>query len=123
MQETLIPDPVDTNLFHILNYFQHYTEYDLKNYLSKLGLKTMFEDSADLSGINGQKNLKVSKALHKAFIEVNEEGAEAAAVTAVVYALRSFRVSETKVDRPFLFAIVDKKTSLIWFVGQIRALS
>lgn len=83
----------------------------------------MFADSADFSGIDGQKNLFVSKALHKAFIEVNEEGAEAAAVTAVVYALRSFRISQTKVDRPFLFAIIDKKTSLIWFVGQIRTMS
>lgn len=103
--------------------FYLFLEYDLKDYLQSLGLKSVFEDSADLSAINGEKTLKVGKAIHKAFIEVNEEGAEAAAVTKVVFALRSFRLNPTKVDHPFLFAIIDKRSSLIWFLGQIRNLS
>ena len=95
----------------------------MKDYLKTLGLKSLFDERADLSGVNGAKNLQVGKAKHKAFIEVNEEGAEAAAVTKVIYSLRSYRTNSAKVDRPFLFAIIDKKSSLIWFLGQIRKLS
>jgi serpin B len=61
--------------------------------------------------------------LHKTFIEVNEEGTEAAAVTAVVMKLTSVsegpRPFEMIVDRPFFFAIVDRETGLVLFMGSI----
>lgn len=46
-----------------------------------MGIKDLFADECDLSGISGQKGLSVTEAVHKAFIEVNEEGSEAAAAT------------------------------------------
>ena len=58
---------------------------DLIEFLTKLGIKNLFhEGSCDLSGISEQNDLFVSKAIHKAFVEVNEEGTEAAAATAMI---------------------------------------
>ncbi|CAG2163525.1 unnamed protein product [Oppiella nova] len=103
--------------------FKLETEYDLKDSFNSLGVKSMFEDLADFSRINGNTDLKVSKAIHKAYIEVNEEGAEAAAVSKYVFVTRTYRQDLIAVDRPFLFTIIDKTSGLIWFLGQIRTLS
>lgn len=61
--------------------FKIESKIDLKNSLNKLGMKKMFEDSANFTGIIDSPALKVSKIVQKAFIEVNEEGSEAAAAT------------------------------------------
>jgi serpin B len=95
----------------------------LKEALEGLGIKTLFKNSANLSGINGKRNLKVSKAIHKAFIEVNEEGAEAAAATGVNVVLKSSRYETIRVDRPFMFLIIDHKSRIILFLGQVRKIS
>ncbi|CAG2105856.1 unnamed protein product [Medioppia subpectinata] len=108
--------PLNTLLFPK---FKLETEYDLKESLSALGVNTMFGNLADFSRINGNNDLKVSKAIHKAYIEVTEEGAEAAAVSKWVLVTRTFRRDVIAVDRPFMFAIVNKSSRLIWFLGQI----
>jgi len=60
-----------------------------KNFLINLGLKDIFTDHANLSGINQDENLYVSDIFQKAFIEVNEEGTEAAAATAIIVGVTS----------------------------------
>jgi len=87
--------------------FKMESEFDLDRYLQELGIKDVYSPSkADLSGINGQHDLYVSSARHKAVVEVNEEGTEAAAVTGIMVKTMAFIPPvEIKCDRPFLFFI------------------
>ena len=91
--------------------------------LQELGMKTAFTDNADLSGISSTHGLIISKVQHKTFIEVNEEGTEAAAVTSVTVGITSVGPGEGSVpfvvDRPFLFLIQEKDTGAILFMGQV----
>lgn len=97
-------------------------KYDLKEVLPKLGIKRIFNaGEADLSRINGEKSLFVDRVVHKAVVEVNEEGSEAAAVTGVTINTRTTTgPSEIHVDRPFLFYITNKRIGNILFVGQVN---
>lgn len=97
--------------------FSMETDYDLKKYLSDMGMNDAFDSmNADLSGISGAKGLFVGGAIHKAFVDINEEGTEAAAATgmAVLQSGFSFRA-----DHPFLFVIQDNNTGQILFMGRI----
>ncbi|CDW60539.1 Serpin domain containing protein [Trichuris trichiura] len=105
-------------------------EHDLKlkEVLRRLGLTDMFDPGlANFSKITGRRDLYVSEAFHKAFIEVNEKGSEAAAATAVVMALGSslVRIPPPKftADHPFLFAIVDRSNGIILFIGDYYGVS
>ncbi|KAI1287876.1 Serpin B9 [Halotydeus destructor] len=106
--------------------FKLESEFDLKPVLSSLGAGDVFAPGvADLSGINGQRDLYVSKAIHKAVVDVDEEGTKAAGVTAihVVNKSASFpRPKVYKVDRPFLFFIRDHGTGINLFTGIVRQL-
>lgn len=101
--------------------FSQSNDFDLEATLSQLGITDMFDEStADLSGINGKKDLFVSRVVHKAYIDVNEEGSEAAAATASVIQMRTMeRNVQFVMDRPFLFFIHDSKTSLMLFMGRV----
>jgi serpin B len=99
----------------------NFTEYDLKEPLEELDVKSLFQNDANLSGINGNQNLKVSSAIHKAYIEVNEEGAEAGAANGVAIENRTLPPVIT-IDRSFVFLIIDDKSGLILFGGQVRTL-
>ncbi|KAG7209629.1 hypothetical protein KM043_011279 [Ampulex compressa] len=78
----------------------------LNNVLENMGLTHMFNSNANFSGISNQP-LAVSKVIQKAFIEVNEEGSEAAAVTAVLMMAYSLQIiPDVTVDRPFYYTIV-----------------
>ncbi|KAK2160685.1 hypothetical protein NP493_1631g00017 [Ridgeia piscesae] len=91
----------------------------LTDILIAMGMKDLF-GSADLSGIDGTRKLYVSKVVHKAYIDVNEEGTEAAAATAVVVEYTSFWPPKTfKADHPFLFFIREKVTGSILFSGRV----
>jgi serpin B len=99
--------------------------------LTALGMTLAFNRSqADFSGINGhepphEEALFISAVFHKAFVEVNEEGTEAAAATAVTMPptatlhSRPPRVPVFRADHPFLFAIRDRKTGATLFVGRM----
>merc|ERR1712098_1964 len=95
----------------------------LNNHLQELGMKDMFDSSkADFSRIDGTKQLYVSTVLQKAFIEVNEEGSEAAAATGAVMMMRSMPMPpvEFKADHPFLFFLRDKLTGMLLFQGRVQ---
>lgn len=97
--------------------------YDLESFLQSLGMTDAFEETkADFSGMATQKNVPVSKVAHKCFVEVNEEGTEAAATTAVIRNVRSCRVEPRFcADHPFLFFIWHHKTSSILFCGRFSS--
>lgn len=96
-------------------------EYGIKNLndsLTALGMGEAFTDSADFSGI--REGLSISRVLHKAVIDVNEEGSEAAAVTVVE--MRETAAAEPITfiaDRPFVFVISDDETGTILFMGKL----
>ncbi|NWV17932.1 ILEUB inhibitor, partial [Origma solitaria] len=94
--------------------------YDLKSDLSAMGLLDLFSGGkADLSGMSGARDLFVSAIVHKAFVEVNEEGTEAAAATAADIALLCMPiVEEFNADHPFLFFIRHNPTQSILFLGR-----
>ncbi len=107
--------------------FKFSWQTELKDILSAMGMTKAFTPYvADFSGINGAKDLFIGYVKHKTFIDVNENGTEAAAVTAVGMFTTSMPVDPPnkvyfKVDRPFIFAITEKSTGVILFIGEIRA--
>ena len=99
--------------------FKMTTEFSLADKLQALGMEKAFAN-ADFSGMDGSKRLYLSAVLHKAFVEVNEEGTEAAAATAAVVGFRSARPMgpRFRADHPFLYLIRDKATGSILFLGR-----
>ena len=92
--------------------------------LGSMGMRKAFSREADFSRMSDDpEGLCVSEVIHKAFVDVNEKGTEAAAATAVVMrALSASRPEEPKVfgaDHPFLFLIRDQETRLIHFIGRL----
>merc|ERR1712218_753140 len=92
----------------------------LKQQMEQLGVQDLFARSADLSGISNEA-LSASEAVHQAFIEVNEEGTEAAAATAAVVGLRTAqqRKREFFANRPFLFVVYDFEHGVTLFAGKV----
>ncbi len=90
-------------------------EIRLNDTLEALGMGIAFGAGADFSGMG--PSLFISEVRHKTFVEVNEEGTEAAAVTAVV-GVKSLPPA-FRVDRPFFFAIYDAETETILFMGTV----
>jgi len=101
--------------------FKFSYENQLKDELTALGMGEAFSDGADFTGINETGAITIGEVKHKSFIEVNEEGAEAAAVTSVGIVVTSLpQIYTFNVDRPFLFAIREMSTGLILFIGQVN---
>lgn len=93
---------------------------DLKSTLQSLGLRTIFTVRADLTKINDQVPLSLDKVLQKAVIIVDEKGTKAAAVTAGIVVMKAVLMPRIiRVDRPFVFAIVDRNSRDILFMGQV----
>lgn len=101
--------------------FKFEYENTLNNELIDLGLGVAFSDLADFTGINKNGGLKISRVKHKTFVEVNEEGTEAAAVTSVVLGVTSVGPNTNTfiIDHPFLFVIKEKYTNAILFIGTV----
>jgi serpin B len=99
--------------------FKMEAQFRLKPTLCELGVALAFSDAADFSGIATER-LAIDEVVHKAFVEVNEEGTEAAAATAVI--MKRLALVETKTfqaDHPFLFMIRDRQTNAVLFSGRM----
>jgi serpin B len=98
--------------------------FKLSDPLRSLGMTLAFSGDADFSGISAEQALKIRDVVHQAYVDVAEEGTEAAAATAVTMVPLAVRVPPKPdvvltVDRPFLFAIIDTATGLPLFQGQV----
>lgn len=108
--------------------FKMSSDFQLSSTLRQLGMQDAFSpDNADFSGISKEEPLNISEVLHKAWVEVNEEGTEAAAATVVVVLIASASLLPTKpptpiifrADHPFLFLICRKYSNDILFMGSV----
>ncbi|MFZ0005025.1 MAG: serpin family protein [Methanoregula sp.] len=103
--------------------FKIESQYSLKDTLSTMGMPTAFSTAADFSGMDGTQDLYISDVIHKAYIEVNEEGTEAAAATGVVMnaaaAYPEVPPTVFRADHPFVFFIKENNTGTILFTGQV----
>jgi len=131
VEETLDADKLaeteeSLEIQQVLVYFPKFkieTEYTLSETLKEMGMPTAFSDAADFSGMDGTTGLFISDVVHKAYVDVNEEGTEAAAATAVVMELKAVSEEEPvpvfRADHPFIFLIQDNETGNILFMGRI----
>lgn len=101
--------------------FTFETKYFMNGALSQMGMPTAFSTGADFSGMDGTRNLAIQTIIHQAFVEVNEEGTEAAAATGVAVGVTSVgpSVPVFRADRPFLFVIQDVENGNILFMGRV----
>ncbi|KAF6132821.1 serpin family A member 3 [Phyllostomus discolor] len=97
------------------------SSYNLEKTLPQLGMKKVFTNSADLSGVTGARNLLVTQVVHKTLINVGENGTEAAAATAISFSTTSLRFPEISVtfNRPFLLGILSKDTQSLLFLAKV----
>jgi serpin B len=103
--------------------FEVSTGVTLNESLKALGMVLPFDpDNADFGRINPVAQLYISRVLHKTFVNVNEEGTEAAAATAVEVGVTSMP-EPIRIDRPFLFLIRERHTGTLLFAGKVALLS
>ncbi|KFV51639.1 hypothetical protein N341_01654, partial [Tyto alba] len=94
-------------------------KYNLTSVLVALGMTDLFSPLANLSGISSAENLKISEAIHEAYMEVNEEGSEMAGSSGVMGDIKySSEFEEFRADHPFLFLIRHNPTNFILFFGR-----
>ncbi len=103
--------------------FKLETSFELNPTLVAMGMKRAFSGEADFSGISSTEALYISVVLHKAYVDVNEEGTEAAAATGVVMRAMAARrpqpVPVFRADHPFLFLIRDTRAGSVLFMGRL----
>ncbi|XP_058411360.1 serpin B6 [Diceros bicornis minor] len=115
------PDMMDEEEVEVfLPRFKLEENYDMEDVLRSLGMTDAFEQTkADFSGMSSRRDLYLSKVVHRSFVEVNEEGTEAAAATAAIMMMRCIRIiPRFCADHPFLFFIQHSKTNGILFCGR-----
>lgn len=101
------------------------TSYPMNDTLKAMGMSSAFnQSSADFSGMTGKKDLFIDLVIHKAYIDVNEEGTEATAATGVAMKTMSIASpSQPKIfnaDHPFIFAIIHNQSNSILFLGKVN---
>jgi serpin B len=105
--------------------FKVESDFSLVNALSSFGMPLAFTpDQADFSGMDGKRDLYIGEVLHKAYVNVDEAGTEAAAATAVIMELTAILPEQPVtmiVDRPFCFLIREVQSGTVLFVGQVRS--
>ena len=102
--------------------FQAESRFGLGEILAGLGMPDAFDaQKADFSGMTGKPDLMISSVLHQATIDVNEEGTEAAAATAVAMSLTSMpgQSYTIRLDKPFIYVIYETTTNTITFMGRV----
>jgi len=92
-----------------------------KGILGRMGMPTAFSEMrADFSGMTGKPDLYITEVVHQAFVEVNEEGTEAAAATGVIMGVKAVLIKKVfRADHPFIFFILEKRTGTILFFGRV----
>ena len=107
----------------LLPKFKLTAQFSLGQTLAALGMTEAFSSNADFSGMDGERDLYLSAVVHKAFVDVNEEGTEAAAATgAVMHSLALIRplpIPIFRADHPFLFLIRDTNSGSILFLARV----
>jgi serpin B len=104
--------------------FKMTSQFQLKDVLESMGMTLAFTPrQADFSGISSEEELFISAVIHKAFVDVNEEGTEAAAATGVAVAVTSAPVRQEPIvfraDHPFVFLIREQRSGSILFLGRL----
>ncbi len=102
--------------------FKSENSFNLGDQLKALGVQQAFDSqAADFSGINDKMDLYITDVLHKAFIDVNEEGTEAAASTAIAVGTTSMPADSWDItfDHPFVYVIYETTTNAIVFMGRV----
>jgi serpin B len=106
--------------------FKFETKYFMAENLSKMGMPTAFSSDADFTGMidanKTDEKLYISSVIHQAFVQVDEEGTEAAAATAVIMKVTSagpMEIPEFRADHPFIFIIQENSTDSILFMGKV----
>jgi serpin B len=118
----LVVDMFSQDVDVILPRFKMEAGYRMEEMLPSMGMPDAFsENVADFSGMTGKPGLYIGKVIHKARVEVNEEGSEAAAATAVIMEEKAMMMDKAvfRADRPFLFIIGHNKTGAILFMGRL----
>ncbi|XP_009874760.1 PREDICTED: alpha-1-antiproteinase 2-like [Apaloderma vittatum] len=126
LEQTLVKETIQKWSDHLFQslislYFPKFSisgSYEITNTLSKMGIVDVFTNQADLSGITGTSELKVSKVVHKAALDVDESGTEAAAASAVEIMTASLPPT-IEFNQPFLLLIFDRDTNSTLFIGKI----
>jgi serpin B len=119
--EAILSNIERTNITLHMPKFKYETTLGLTDILQDMGMTDAFSMSADLSGMDGTRDLFITDVLHKAFVAVDEAGTEAAAATAVIVGVKAMPAPpvEVKIDRPFIYLIRDIETGTILFVGRV----
>ncbi|MGA2489693.1 MAG: serpin family protein [Anaerolineales bacterium] len=119
--EAILTGMTDESLNLAMPKFKVETEFDLKSTLASLGMLDAFDNNADFSGMDGKKDLFIADVLHKAVVNVDENGTEAAAATGVVMGIMAVpaQIHNVTIDHPFLFFLFDPETNMILFMGRM----
>lgn len=99
--------------------FKFETKYFMVKTLEEMGMPTAFSMDADFSGMDGATDLFIANVIHQAFVDVNEEGTEAAAATGVIMELKAAMPTVFRADHPFIFMIQERETGNILFLGRV----
>jgi serpin B len=104
--------------------FKSTQQFELSATLGAMGMPQAFTANADFSGMTGHRDLAISEVIHKAYIDVNEEGTEAAAATAVTMRTMAVRAPVSappvfRADHPFIFLLRDHRSGSILFMGRM----
>jgi len=104
--------------------FKMTQQFELGATLGAMGMPAAFSGSANFSGMTGKRDFATSQVIHKAFVDVNEEGTEAAAATAVTMRALAIRVPDQpppvfRADHPFVFLIRDNRSESLLFMGRV----
>ncbi|KAJ3106671.1 hypothetical protein HDU97_005823 [Phlyctochytrium planicorne] len=125
---TLLKSPTQLINLHLPKFKIEATAKNLKPSLQSIGMSIAFSKDADFSGMlsTGEKELFISDVVHKVFIDVDEDGTEAAAATAVLMLRSAMRpmveeVVEMRVDRPFWFLIVNEARLDVLFLARVAS--
>jgi len=107
----------EQNVSVALPRFKATSEFRLNDVLKAMGMTDAFSELADFSGMDGERGLFISHVVHKAFVDVNEQGTEAAAATGVI--MKSSAPPVFRADHPFVFLIRDIPSNSVLFIGRV----